>query len=294
MGSALAVMAAVAFAFGTVLQQKGTLESSLAENDPSFLLEILHRPIWLIGAASQAVGWVLQAAALDRQSVIVVQSITALSLVIALPIGVWLTNQRVGRKELTGAAATMVGIIFFLAAGSPTGGTSQPSASTWWSACVGSLVAVTFLALVGLRARGAARALVFGSAAGLAFGLQAAVTKTFVDEIGHGVVALLSSWSIYVLIVSAIIGFALQQSALKTGVLAPAMASANSVTLFSSVLLGVSVYGERLTGGGGGHVGAAVIGLTVAVVGVAILAGSAPPTPTPHDGTVEQRPLAPG
>ena len=284
MGTTLAVVAAVAFALGTVLQQKGTLQTSGGENDPGFLLQILHRPVWLAGAGSQGLGWVLQAAALDRQSLIVVQSITALSLVIALPIGVRLTNQHVGRRELTGAVATMAGIIVFLAVGSPTSGTSQPSASTWWAACLGTAVAVSVLTLVGLRGRGATRALVLGSAAGLAFGMQAAVTKTFVEEIGNGAVGLLTSWSTYVLIISALIGFALQQSALKTGVLAPAMASANSVSLFSSVLLGIGVYDERLSASGSGHTGAAIAGLTVAVVGVAILAGSAPPTPTPQEG----------
>ena len=95
------------------------------------------------------------------------------------------------------------------------------------------------LFVVGRRFTGASKALVFGAAAGLGYGLQAAVTKTFVTELGGGVLALLSSWSVYVLILSAVSGFALQQSALKTGVLAPAMASSNSVTLFSSVILGI-------------------------------------------------------
>ena len=76
-------------------------------------------------------------------------------------------------------------------------------------------------------------------------------------------------------------GFALQQSALKTGVLAPAMASSNSVTLFSSVILGIAVYGETLSKTGTGHAGSTVIGLVVAVVGIAFLAGSEAPTAVP-------------
>jgi hypothetical protein len=111
-------------------------------------------------------------------------------------------------------------------------------------------------------------------AAGLCFGLQAAVTKTFVGEIGGGLAGLLSSWSVYVLIASALIGFVLQQSSLKTGELAPAMAASNSVTLFSSVLLGIAVYGERLSKAGGGHAGLAALGLAVAILGIVLLAGS--------------------
>ncbi len=280
MGTGLAILAAVLFAFGTVLQQKGTMATE--DDDARFLLHILRRPVWLAGAALQASGWVVQAMALDRASLVVVQSITALSLVLALPLGVALTSQRIGRRELSGAILTMLGIVFFISAGQPQGGTTHPSASTWWTACLvtGALVGILFL--VGRHYTGAAKALTYGAAAGLGYGLQAAVTKTFVTEIGGGALGLLASWSTYVLVVSAVAGFALQQSSLKTGVLAPAMASANSVTLFSSVILGMAVYGETLSKTGTSHSSAAVIGLLVAIVGIALLAGSdAPETSAP-------------
>jgi len=284
----LAIAAAIAFAFGTVLQQRGTMDTAAGEDDPKFLLQILHKPVWLAGAGCQGVGWVLQAMALDRGSLVVVQSLTALSLVIALPLGMWLTHQHIGGREGIGAALTLVGIVVFLSAGQPQGGTSHPSAASWWAACLITLGLVATLAVVGNRFHGSAKALTLGAAAGLGFGLQAAVTKTFVTEIGGGVIGLLGSWSTYVLIVSAVSGFVLQQSALKTGVLAPAMASANSVTLFSSVILGIAVYGEMLSKSGAGHSASAFSGLAVAIIGIAFLAGSEPPeqtTPTVADST---------
>jgi drug/metabolite transporter (DMT)-like permease len=278
MGEALAVLAALLFALGTVLQQKGTLSTAAGGDDPRFLLEILHRPVWLAGTVLQSAGWVVQAMALDRGSLVVVQSLTALSLVVALPLGALLTGQHIGRRELTGATLTLVGIIFFISAGQPQGGTTHPSAAAWWWACLVTAALVLGLFALGRHWTGAARALTFGAAAGLGYGLQAAVTKTFVTEIGGGVLALLGSWSVYVLVLSAVSGFALQQSALKTGVLAPAMASSNSVTLFSSVLLGIFVYGERLSKSGTGHTSSTVVGLVVAIVGIAFLAGSEAPT----------------
>ena len=280
MGEALAILAAVLFALGTVLQQRGALSTAATGDDPRFLLQILHRPVWLAGTLLQSSGWVVQAAALDRGSLVVVQSLTALSLVLALPLGALLTHQRVGRREVTGAALTVVGIIFFVSAGQPQGGTTHPGASTWWSACLITAALVLVLFVVGRSRTGAPKALLFGAAAGLGYGLQAAVTKTFVTQIGGGVAALLTSWTIYVLILSALSGFALQQSALKTGVLAPAMASSNSVTLFSSVILGVTVYGETLSKSGTGHAGCTVAGLVVAVIGIALLAGSQEPAAT--------------
>jgi drug/metabolite transporter (DMT)-like permease len=279
MGSSLAIAAAVAFAVGTVLQQKGALSTEAPENDPHFLLQVLHKPVWLAGGICQAFGWILQAMALDRASLVTVQSLTALSLVIALPLGVWLTGQHVGSRETAGALLTLAGIILFLSAGQPQGGTSQPNASTWWTACLVTLVVVVTLAAVGNRMMGAAKAVTFGTAAGLGFGLQAAVTKTFVTELGGGLLGVLGSWTVYVLIASAISGFILQQSALKTGVLAPAMASSNSVTLFASVILGVTVYGETLSKSGTGHAASASVGLAVAVGGIILLAGAEAPKP---------------
>jgi drug/metabolite transporter (DMT)-like permease len=281
-GPTLAILAAVLFALGTVLQQRGTLSTEAAENDPRFLMQILRRPVWIAGAILMAVGWILQAMALDRASLLIVQSLTALSLVIALPLGALLTDQHIGRRELTGALLTMLGIIFFITAGQPQGGTTDPSSSSWWIACLTVGVLVVVLVAVGRRFSGAAKALTFGAAAGLGFGLQAAVTKTFVTEVGGGVLSLLSSWSVWILVLSALTGFALQQSSLKTGVLAPAMASANSVTLFTSVVLGIGVYGETISKNGAAHSGSAFVGLIVAVMGIGLLAGSdAPQRSTP-------------
>jgi drug/metabolite transporter (DMT)-like permease len=213
----------------------------------------------------------LQAVALDMGPLMAVQAITTLSLVIALPFGAWLTHQHIERTVVLGALAVVAGIVVFLSVGSPHGGTTHPSARTWWIACLVTLVLVLAMAGLGRTRHGAVRALLFGAAAGFGFALQTAVTEDFVTEMGGGVVALLADWSVYVLIASAVTGFILQQSALKTGVLAPAMASSNAVTLFAGVILGAVVYGERLSHGGG-HVAPAIIGLALAVVGVVLLA----------------------
>jgi hypothetical protein len=87
MAYVLALLAALAFGLGAVLQQKGTLESAAGQDDPRFLAQILRRPVWLAGGGCMVAGWVLQAVALDKGPLIVVQSLTALSLVIALPSG---------------------------------------------------------------------------------------------------------------------------------------------------------------------------------------------------------------
>src|SRR4051794_1974443 len=190
MADVLALLAACAFALGSVLQQKGTLQAPAADGDPRFLVQILKRPVWLAGAGLQAGGWVLQAAALDRGSLVVVQSLIALSLVIALPLGARFTDQQVTRRVVVGAVGMVAGIVLFLSVGSPEGGTSQPDAAAWWSAGVAALAAIGILAGFGRRRSHAIKALLFGSAAGVSFALQAAVTKVFMTELGHGLAAL--------------------------------------------------------------------------------------------------------
>lgn len=283
MAYALALLAALAFALGSVLQQRGTLETAAGEGDPRFLTQILRRPVWLAGAACQSSGWVLQAAALDRGSLIVVQSLTTMSLVLALPLGARLTHQRLSRRVWLGALAVVVGIVAFLSAGSPSSGTTTPSAAQWWGAGVCSGAIVGILVLLGRSRTGATKALLLGCAAGVCYAMQVSVTKVFVTLVGGGLATYLTSWTIYVLIASALLGFVLQQSALKTGVLAPAMASSNAVTLFMSVLLGVTVFDETLQGGGRRLL--AVLGLVVALLGVALLASAPAPVDQVGDAT---------
>ena len=123
----------------------------------------------------------------------------------------------------------------------------------------------------------------FATAAGLSYAFQAAVTKVFVTLLGNGAAALLATWTTYALIISALVGFAMQQSALKTGFLAPAMAASNATTLIMSVFLGVIVFQETLSKGQG-RLSPALIGLALAVVGVVMLAfpDPKPPEPSPQ------------
>lgn len=267
----LALLSAFSFALGTVLQQRGTLQTSAKEGDPRFLAEIIRKPVWLLGGALQACGWVLQALALDRGSFVIVQSLCALSLVIALPLGVRLTDQHVGRRSLVGAFLTLLGIILFVAVGQPQSGTSLPASSAWLTSGLVITMLMLLLAWLASRRRGPASAALYAGSAGFGFAFQAAVTKVFMTQIGYGLVAILTSWTTYALILSALAGFALQQSALKTGFLAPAMAASNAATLAMSVLLGLTLFQESIANGQG-RLWPAILGLTLAIIGVILLA----------------------
>ncbi len=267
----LALLAALAFALGTVLQQRGTLQTSAAEGDPRFLAEIIRKPVWLLGGSLQICGWIFQAVALERGSLALVQSLCALSLVFALPLGVRLTGQQVDRRSIIGALATLLGIVSFVALGQPQGGTSQPEASAWLTSGLIFLLVILLLGWLARQRRGTLAAALFATGAGLCYAYQAAVTKVFMDQLGYGLGAILSSWTTYALILTALVGFTLQQSALKTGFLAPAMAASNASMLIASVLLGVTLFQESISNGQERML-PTILGLCLAVFGVILLA----------------------
>ncbi|MGZ3588158.1 MAG: DMT family transporter [Candidatus Limnocylindrales bacterium] len=142
---------------GAALQQRGALETPAAEGDPRFLVQILGEPVWLIGAALQGCGWILQAIALERGSLIVVQSLCTLSLVFALPLGARLTAQHIGRRSIVGAGCTVIGIVTFLAVGQPHGGASEPDEIALVTWVIIGTAAMLGVALVARRRKGSWR-----------------------------------------------------------------------------------------------------------------------------------------
>ena len=221
--------------------------------------------------------------ALDRATLVAVPSLCALSLVIALPLGARLTDQHVDRRAVTGALLALAGIVAFVVTGQPAGGSATPGASVWVASAAVALVLMALLGRSARRRGGAVAAALFATAAGICFAYQAAVTKVFVNHLGSGLGAILTNWTTYALILSALAGFALQQSALKTGYLAPAMAASNAATLLGSVLLGVWIFEETLASGGQRLI--ALVALGAAVVGVITLA-----TPRRAPGSGPDRP----
>ena len=78
------------------------------------------------------------------------------------------------------------------------------------------------------------KAAVYGTVAGILFGLSAALTKPTLDFLHAGIDQLLTHWEPYALAVAGIIGFVLQQISLGTGKLAPSVATVSSPTRWSA------------------------------------------------------------
>ena len=270
----LALAAALFFAAGTVLQQKVASQASDADAlQAGFLLSLARRPLWLAGIAVDGLGFACQAIALKVGQLATVQPLLVASIVFALPMGAALTGKRVVRRELVGALVVTGGLCLFLITSNPGGGRDDAPVGEWLvaGAVLGPISAGLFLA--GVRTTGRLRATYFGLASGVLFGLSAALTKATVDDLSQGVVDLLLGWHLYALIAVGYASMSLNSSALQTGELAPAVATSMALDPITSLVLGVTLFDEKLDSGTAGVV-AAVVGLGAMVVGITLLAAS--------------------
>ena len=276
-----AFISAAVFALGTVLQQKGAIEAPPA-NTGGFIGGLVSKPVWLAGGAAQVLGFVTQAIALDKGELFLVQPIISLQVVIALPLGIWLTSQHVGKREWLGAIAVIVALGVFLGVSNPAAGRDTVPTGVWIAAVVVVAVLVTAVVLFDWHRPPAEKAALFGATAGILFGFEAAAMKTFDTALSQGFTALLTSWASYALLFSASGGFYLMQVALQAGALAPAIASSNAANPIASAALARTMYLETPQRTAGGKV-ASLLSLAVLVVGLVWLArGESPPSRAPE------------
>ena len=283
MAATLALIAAFLFAVAATLQQKGALNlDGVSLGNPKSLVQLLGQRFWLFGTAALLVGYLLQAAALDRGRLAVIQPLLVTTIVFALPLGRWLTNQHVGRREVIGAAVIILGLAAFTIYGDPAGGKDNASNEAWAISIAVLSVICALLLLVGRNGTPTTIAAVYGSVAGILFGLSAALTKPSVELLHEGVGAMLSHWQCYALAIAGVLGFVLQQVSLGTGRLAPSVATVSVVNPIVGVLLGILIFDERFSRPTW-HVVVAIISLVLALGGAVLISlasesGSEPET----------------
>lgn len=242
----LALVSALLFAMGSVLQQKAALDEPPLGSSSGLLLQMARRPVWLAGIASDGLGFVAQAAALGTGSLAVVQPLLVTSVVFALPLGVWLTGQQLRRSEVGAAVLVVIALAGFLVIAQPSGGRNEAPLTDWLiaaGACAAVCVPLVLLAREGPPRH---RAALLGTATGILFALSAALTKAVVDELHVGVLHVIESWELYALIGVGYASMTLNQLALDTGALAAAVATSASLDPITSVVLGLTLFDEVL------------------------------------------------
>ena len=275
----LALVAAFFFALGLVLQEKAASGKSAEDVGAGFLVRLAGEPVWLLGLASQGLGFAAQATALAIGRMVVVQPLLVATIVFSLPIARVVTKRRIRRIEWIGAITVAGGLAALLVVSKTDEGTDDASLGVWL-AVGGACVAIALVLFLLARGRSPAlRAGLLGTAAGILFGLAAALTKAALSRFDEGIVEVVVDWHLYAMIVISVAAFWLQQAALQTGALSAAVASSMAFDPLSSIPLGIVIFDEQLHDTALG-ITASILALAVTLLGLVVLArarGSDPP-----------------
>ena len=246
---AIGLGAALFIAIGFVLQQHvAALEPADERLSFRLLAHLVRKPLWLAGIASMIVGQLLGAYALSVGSLALVEPVMASNLLFALPLAALWHRRPICRRDWAGAAAVLVGLSTFVAAGDPYGGTTAGVGWRSWVESFGAIAAVVVvLVLGGRRIRPTSEPVRLAAAAGILFGVQDALTQRTELVAGGGLLHLVTTWPVFLLVTVGIVGLLLNQSAFEAGPLSrslPAVVAGEPVT---GIALGVGIYREHLT-----------------------------------------------
>ena len=272
----LAIIAAILFALAATLWQKASLGlSGVSFRQPKTFLVLLTTWVWLLGLVAQILGVALQAAALDRGRVSIIQPLLVTSIIWALPLGYFLTSQRITRRGVIGAGIIVAGLAVFASFADPAAGVDNAPASDWAASIIVIGAICTALLLFANRGTLTMRAATLGTIAGVLYGLSATLMKPVIESLhADGLASVLGGWEFWTMAIAGIVGFLFQQLSLSTGRLVPSVATVSVTNPIISVMLGALVLQERLDKTPAWHALLGVAGLAVALLGAVVIASA--------------------
>src|SRR6266704_2229495 len=211
---------------------------------------LIRHKVWLAGIAMVVVASVCQAIALATGPVALVQPIFIIELPFTLLVSSRLAHRKLPRMTWWAVCLVTVALGGGLAAAAPSGGGSHASLKVWAAALIVTAVFETVLIVVGVRARGNARAAAFGLAAACGYALTATLMKSAVSALSQGIAAFFTSWELYGTAVAGVGALFLLQNALQAGSLVAVQPPLTLGDALISACYGVTVFGEDVQTGG--------------------------------------------
>jgi drug/metabolite transporter (DMT)-like permease len=290
----LAVAASVCTATASLCQRKGARSTQTAGFDARLLVRLARQPAWLLGIAAMIGGFVFQLTALHFGELGLVQPILAAELLFVFGYLAVAGSRPPNLCDWLAVAGMSAGIGVFLRLAAPSGGRLHAPGSSWLLAglVTGGVVLAALAVAFGLRGRRGTsrsrRAAVLGSATGISWGFMAAVIKELSSHLSDGIDALVTTWSLYLLLAAGAATMLLASHALAAGPLAASQPGFTILDPLTASLLGVFLFGEHIRTGAGALAGEA-LALAAVIVGAATLSRSRlldddnpdPPCPAP-------------
>lgn len=275
MAEILALAAAFFFALAATLQQKGALGmGEVSLGSPSSFVRLARQKWWLAGTVALLCGYALQAVALANGRLAVIQPLLVTTIVFALPLGYFLTNQVINGREILGAAVVVLGLAVFTVVGQAADGVDNAPAGEWAIAVLVFGGAAVVLLLMGGRGTVVRKAAMYGASAGVLFGLSASLCKPTVEILdASGLAAVLESWEFYAFAIAGIVAFVVQQVSLATGKLAASVATVSVCNPLVGIIIGTALLDERLADPAW-HKIVAYTGLGLALAGAVVISNA--------------------
>ena len=292
----LALAASLCTATASVCQRAGARNTGPATGgfDARLIVRLARQPTWLLGIAAMIGGFVFQLTALHFGELGLVQPILAAELLFVFGYLAVAGPRQPNLRDWLAVAGMSTGIGVFLRLAAPSGGRLHAPGSSWLLAglVTGGVVLAALAVAFGLRGRRGTsrsrRTAVLGSATGISWGFMAAVIKELSSHLSDGIDALVTTWSLYLLLAAGAATMLLAAHALASGPLAASQPGFTIVDPLTASLLGVFLFGEHIRTGAGALAGEA-LALAVVIAGAATLSRSRlldddkpdPPCPAP-------------
>jgi hypothetical protein len=276
-----ALLAALSNAVSVIIRHIASVSDPHHSSGWRLIVYLLRNPMWLLGWAAQAAAFVFQALALHNGEISVVQPLLVVELVLTLVLRrVWI-RQRIRPAAWSGGGLACLGLAVFLVASEPQGGQQTPASGHWAAAIIACAVVIAALMAAGWLAGAGLRAAFWGSAAAIAWALEATFIKATTDTITQfGVGGMFTHWPVYALAAGGLAGVLLEQWALQAGPLRVSQPFLVIVDPLVSIVLSIWLYGEHFEPDGP-TVTVAVLAFAVMCAGVVVLTQTAPATMEP-------------
>ena len=269
----MALLAAFFAALGIVIRQRATAD---VPDEVVSARAVVRNRMWWAGTAAALAGYVCQALALSKGSLLLVQPLLVSALLFALPMSAGLSHRRVRHSDWGWALLLTIALAVFVLVGQPRGGHYRPPVPAWTLVTVVMVPFVAACVAVAARVGGRQRAVLLGVAVGALFGTVAVLTKMSMHRLTEGgLPALLSVPAPYLLVVLAVLAMMLQQSAFRAGVLETSVPAMLVVEPLSVSLLEIAVLGEYFAVSGPAAAVLPLAALAMAAATIALGRGSA-------------------
>ena len=272
MGFALA--GAMSYAIAAVIQQRAAAKLTTKRSvDPAVVLQLIRARPWLLSLIAVAIGYGLQAAALDLGRLVMVEPVFPLGLLMALLLAARAEGRRLKVPEWTAALAAVAGLGVFLVAAEPSGGQRTAPAPSLAGAAAGAVLMAVLCWLVSLKGAAPRRALVLSIGGGIGAGVTDGLTKTVAALTGILHFAVFGDVRLYLLALVGLLTLTMQQNAFRAAGLAASLPSFAVLEPLVGSMLGLLIYHEQV-GGGGIRITVEVLAVFAALWGIVQLSNS--------------------